>query len=127
MNLLSQSTFELRLVRYLYELQVKGYFTYKEIYKFYPNGDLAVNDVVKANLTYAYENDLLSWGASWHGLKSYSSNPYEFIIYKNQGPKIKIIGIELSSKIQIDTTIDKDIFDMLLINFLTRKTFEPQQ
>jgi hypothetical protein len=124
-NILAKTTLNQRLERYLSELQEKKYFTYNGKFKIHENGDIEVNNKIKANIKEAFENNLIVWGSSWRGLKSSSYDPFEFIIYKNHGPKIKIIGIELSNKTKIETTIDTDVFEIMIISFLKNGSFYP--
>jgi len=124
-NIIAKTTQQNRHLRYLYELQEKKYFTYNGVYKFHDNGDIEYNDKIRANIKYAFDNDLIVWGSSWTGLKTSSYDPFEFIIYKSQGPKFRVAGIELSKKTKITTTIDTDIFEILIISFLKNGYYQP--
>jgi len=126
-NIIANFTLEFRILRYLVELQEKKYFTYGGNYKIHINGDIEIDNIIKANIRQAYDNDLLAWGTAWSGMKSLSYNPYEFVIYENHGPKVKIFNIELSNNTKIDTTMDTDVFDILMVSFLKNGTFFPIQ
>ena len=71
------------------------------------------------------ENDSLNWGAAWKGWRASEYNPYEFTIYENPGMRMKIFGFDTSKNTKIETTLDTDIFTILLISFLQTGDFYP--
>lgn len=123
-NLISKATFPSRLNEYLKELDEFGYFTYNGIYRFHDNGDLTEEDKYVGNIKEALDSERLSWGPFWKGIRSYESNPYEFTIYKNAGTKVKFLGMEFSKKTTIETTLDHDIFNLLLATYFEKGAFE---
>ena len=120
---ISESTFKTRLTYYMKEIFTKKSFSYADIYTFHENGDVYKEDKYRDNIKKAFNENRLEWGSSWKGLKSSSFDPYEFTMYKNPGAKVKLMGIELAKKTRIHTTVDHDVFSLLIIAFLEKGNF----
>lgn len=84
-DFLSKVTFKTRLYGYLKELKEKQYFEYPDNFKIYENGDVYKGDKFKDNIKKAYDEERLSCGSSFKGLRSSNENPYDFTLYKNSG------------------------------------------
>lgn len=113
-GIIEKLTFNLRVIKYALELNETGYLLYKNKYKFHNNGDLEIDNVIKANFKEQYEKDELIWMSRHSGYRSSSFDPYSFIIKNNN---IKWYDI-LNKNTNIEITYDWDIFSACMMNFL---------
>ncbi len=121
-KIISKSTLRKRVLMYALEIEEKGYFTYKNKYKFHQNGDLEADGVIRGNIKTKWERKELSWMTSSSGYRSSSFNPYEFSFQND-----KVDGKKLLDKWTfIETTYDKDVFDPMLILFFQKGFFLPK-
>lgn len=121
-NYISKLTFSKRVLKYVDELKEKGYFTYKSKYRFHKNGDLEINGNIRSNIKVEYDKDELIWMPSSKGNKSYSFEPYQFIVTNRD---VKWFNI-LDKKTMIDATHDWDIFLALFLTFFREGSFIPK-
>jgi hypothetical protein len=114
LTLLQSMTIKYRLMRFFNELRTKGSFNYINAAEFYSNGDIQDKNGQRANIKVAYDNQLISFGSKFSGFRHSSYNPYSFVVYPTHGLKIKILGYELNSKIEIQTIWNKDCLEQLI-------------
>ncbi|TDD78398.1 zinc ribbon domain-containing protein [Flavobacterium caseinilyticum] len=113
-GLIEKLTFNSRVIKYALELNETGYLLYKNKYKFHKNGNLEIDNVIKANFKEQYENNELTWLSSHSGYRSSSFDPYSFIVKNNN-----IKWYDFANKnTTIEITYDWDIFTASLMNFL---------
>lgn len=120
-NFISEVTFKKRVLLYYVELQEKGYFTYKNDYKFHKNGDLEVDNKIKGNIKKKWDNGELNWMTSSRGYRSSSFNPYEFSFSNVNVAWYNI----LDKKTFIETTFDNDVFVPMLTTFFQTGSYLP--
>lgn len=120
-NFISKITYQKRVALYILELQEKGYFTYKNTFKFYANGDVEKGGKIKANIKKKWDNKELTWMPSSSGYRSSSFYPYNFSFKTDNVPWYNLI----EKTTLIETTFDKDVFDPMLINFFKSGSYLP--
>lgn len=121
-NIISKLTLKKRVLMYVLELEEKGYWTYKNKYKFHKNGDLEVDDKIRGNIKTKWDREELNWMTSRSGYRSSSFNPYEFSFKNDNVDWYKL----LDKRTFIETTFDKDVFDPMLITFFQTGSFLPK-
>lgn len=119
-QLLEKFTVKYRLIRYVNEIKKKGFFNYIGSAEVYNNGDLKLKDGKIVNIKTAYDNGLVSFGTKFSGLKSSSYDPFAFTIYPSQGLKVRVFGFDLNSKIEINTIWNKDCFEAIVEQIVTK-------
>lgn len=118
-TLLQTMTIKYRLMRFFNELRHKGSFNYINEAEFYSNGDIEDKNGQRANIKVAYDNQLVSFGSKFSGLRHSSYDAYSFVIYPTSGLKIKILGYEINSKIEVQTIWNKDCLEQLISTIIT--------
>lgn len=120
---ISKITFDNRLDFYKKQLAEYGYFDYME-HRFKANGQiLNKKNKLVADLSSLTINDV-TFSSNWSGLKASQDNPYEFRII-NGLPQVNLFfGLfQTGHDFKLDTFCDNDIFNMLIYNFITNKSY----
>lgn len=122
-DFIKRKSFANRLNGYLNQLEENNYFYYPDEsggnFKFFNNGEIYLGKKHVASLNNALQNNNVEYGknlSSLTGRASYS-NPFLFLIYKNNKRGIFSNGTEITIK------YDKDIFDFCINEFISNKTF----
>lgn len=124
-QLLQKMTVKYRLIRYTNAVKKNGYFNYLDSAEIFNNGDLKHKSGKTVNIKTAYQSGLISLGSKFSGLRSASYDPFAFVIYPSTGIKVKVLGFELNSKIEIQTIYNKDCFETIIEKIITTGQIVP--
>lgn len=118
-NVLMQSTFNLRLMRYQNMFANYGYIHYPNGFKLYENGTIMHNESVSnVNILHAINHSDYSYGTSSQRqtlrTSSSKSNPYELTLRESSNKKsASLLGFKFRDSETLNLFYDKDVFEKI--------------
>lgn len=115
-QVLKKLTFDIRLSKYIEQIEKQGYFSYGSRFKFYKNGDVEIDGEIADNICKAFKEKRLDWeGTQFSSVlgRIQFTDPYTIFIWKS--PNSRSI---FSSSDAISLYYDKDIVDLLVFKLI---------